>query len=153
MNRGFRVEQITAQPFSAIRLTTSQEGVGAALEEALPEVWGVLDGEGVTPAGPPVVRYYRFDDDALELDAGMPTAEPAPARGRVQPGTLPGGRAAVGEHVGPYDTLRETYAALETWMSDEGLTPSEGPWEVYLTDPGEVPDPAEWRTQIVWPVA
>lgn len=153
MESEFRIEEMAAQPISAIRLTTSQEAVGEALGEALPEVWGVLESQGITPAGPPIVRYYSFDNDTLELDAGMPTVEPAPAHGRVQPAMLPAGRAAVGDHIGPYDTLRETYAALEAWMSGEGLTPREGPWEVYLTDPGEVPDPAQWRTQIVWPVA
>jgi AraC family transcriptional regulator len=25
------------------------------------------------------------------------------------------------------------------------------PWETYLTDPAEVPDPAEWRTEVVYP--
>ena len=26
------------------------------------------------------------------------------------------------------------------------------PWEVYISDPGEVPDPAEWITEIVHPL-
>lgn len=27
------------------------------------------------------------------------------------------------------------------------------PWEAYITDPAEHPDPANWRTEIYWPVA
>jgi AraC family transcriptional regulator len=26
------------------------------------------------------------------------------------------------------------------------------PWESYITDPAEHPDPAQWRTEICWPV-
>ena len=52
-----------------------------------------------------------------------------------------------------YDTLSEAYAALETWMSANGLKPAGDAWEVYLTDPGEVPDQADWQTEINWPVS
>jgi hypothetical protein len=27
-----------------------------------------------------------------------------------------------------------------------------GPWKVYVIDPGEVPDPAQWVTEINWPL-
>ena len=30
--------------------------------------------------------------------------------------------------------------------------PGDGPWEVYLADPGRVPDPADWLTEVVWPL-
>ena len=52
-----------------------------------------------------------------------------------------------------YDTLSEAYAALETWISANGLKPVGDAWEVYLTDPGEVPDQADWQTEINWPVS
>jgi AraC family transcriptional regulator len=54
--------------------------------------------------------------------------------------------------VGPYETLHETHAAVERWIEANGGKVAGAPWEVYLTDPGEVPDPAEWQTEIVWPV-
>jgi len=30
-------------------------------------------------------------------------------------------------------------------MSKEGHKPAGAPWESYVTDPGEVPNPAEWE--------
>ncbi len=27
------------------------------------------------------------------------------------------------------------------------------PWEIYVTDPAEVADPARWRTDVFWPLA
>ena len=38
-------------------------------------------------------------------------------------------------------------------MSANGLKPAGDAWEVYLTDPGEVPDQAGWQTESNWPVS
>lgn len=66
---------------------------------------------------------------------------------------LPGGRAVVGIHVGPFDSLASTYQELLAWVAAEGLELAVGMWEVYLTDPSAEPDPSRWRTRIVWPLA
>lgn len=66
---------------------------------------------------------------------------------------LPGRDAVVTIHAGPYESLGDTHIALDRWMSDSGLTAAGGPWEIYLTDPGEVPDQDDWQTKIVWPLA
>jgi hypothetical protein len=31
-------------------------------------------------------------------------------------------------------------------------TPSGAPWESYLTDPGQHPDPKDWKTEVFWPI-
>ena len=56
-------------------------------------------------------------------------------------------------HVGPYDELPAVYAAIEQWVAQHGWRPSGSPWEVYLNDPAECPDPKDWRTEVCWPVA
>ena len=38
-------------------------------------------------------------------------------------------------------------------MEQNGLAPGGAPWEYYVTDPAAHPDPADWRTEIFWPVA
>jgi effector-binding domain-containing protein len=66
---------------------------------------------------------------------------------------LPGGDAFEAIHTGPYDTLGETYGAIQQQMQAEGLTPSDSMWEYYLSDPEQEPDPAKWQTKVVWPTA
>lgn len=58
-----------------------------------------------------------------------------PADPDVEQGTLPGGRIAVFQHVGPYDTMAQTWVkAWNEWLPAAGLTPSgQPPYEVYVT--------------------
>ena len=37
-------------------------------------------------------------------------------------------------------------------MRTENLSAAGPPWETYLTDPGERPDPATWEIDVVHPV-
>ena len=82
----------------------------------------------------------------------MPVATAASGEGDVVAGSLSGGPVAVAMHGGPYDQLTETYAALERWIESNGFRIGGAPWESYLTDPADLPDPAEWRTEVYWPL-
>lgn len=41
------------------------------------------------------------------------------------------------------------YAEVEQWLKDNGKVASGPVREVYLSEPGAVPDPADWETHIV----
>lgn len=104
------------------------------------------------PTGPRFARYHAFGE-TIDLEAGMHVPAPIRADGNVKPGALPAGPAARAIHVGSYETLRDSYAAVAAWQERVGRTPSGGPWEVYITDPSTEPDPTRWRTEILWPLA
>ncbi len=122
------------------------------LGQLLPKVFGHATASGATMVGPPFVRYQNMAA-FLDIEAGMPVAPGAAGTDDIELGELPAGPALTTIHTGPYDGLPGAYSALQAWMKEHDITPSGGPWEVYLTDPGEVPDPAEWKTQIFWPIA
>ena len=46
----------------------------------------------------------------------------------------------------------DTYAAMHRWAEQNGFELGGAPWESYITDPAEHPDPANWRTEIYWPL-
>jgi len=56
-------------------------------------------------------------------------------------------------HTGAYDSLPEAHAALEGWLESRDLRAAGAVWEVYVTDPGQVPDPSEWKTEVICPLA
>ena len=55
-------------------------------------------------------------------------------------------------HVGAYDKLPEAHGAIQQWVEEQGLKTAGAPWESYVTDPGEEPDPKDWKTEVFWPV-
>jgi AraC family transcriptional regulator len=106
-------------------------------------------------AGPPFTRYPEVGMGSLVLEAGVPLVAPPPTEpdGGIEALTVPAGPAAVTVHRGPYDTLPETYGELEAWLEREGRASAGPPREIYVTDPGEHPDPATWETEIIQPLA
>ena len=72
--------------------------------------------------------------------------------GRVENSELPAGKAITCWHVGPYDQLSQAHEGLRAHLTAKKLTPRGGCWEIYWTDPGMVPDPKKWRTQLFAPI-
>ncbi len=121
--------------------------------EAFPAVVSAIESQGLTVVGPPFAFYPTPPTEVVMLEAGFPTASPVEPDGMVVAGDLPGGPAVSAVHVGPYDTMEQTYTELQAWMGDRGLRPAPHMWEIYLSDPDTEPDPSLWRTQIIWPIA
>jgi len=146
------IRTLQTQPTATIRVTTTPAEVGATLGEVLPTVWGFLEGRGVHPAGPPFARYHDSSAGQVDLEAGLPLTTPVAGEGRIAAGELPGGRVAVTWHVGPYEDLPNAHHAIIDWLTAGGHEAGGVPWEVYWTDPSEVPDPAAWRTEVFHPI-
>ncbi|MGE3508855.1 MAG: GyrI-like domain-containing protein [Vicinamibacterales bacterium] len=144
---------VTPQPVLFVRFSTSREELPQRIGEGLGESFGYAQSAGCAVAGPPFVRYTSVGSGLMTIEAGAPIASPAQSGGRVEAGELPGGPVVVALHAGHYEELRETYVALEKWMAEQGLKPAGAPWESYLTDPTEHPNPADWRTEVFWPIS
>ena len=108
---------------------------------------------GVDIVGPPFGFYPAMPSETVVIEAGFPVSSAMEASGDVHPLVLPGGPAVVVMHIGPFEAMEKTYAALQAWMAQEGLQPASGMWECYLTDPAAEPDQSKWQTKIVWPIA
>lgn len=145
--------QLTPQPALIIRRKTPATELAVAIGETLPKVFAHAQRAGLPFAGPPMVRYLEMGRGTMTIEAGMPIGAPVTSAGEIEAIELPGGPAAVAIHAGPYDQLAETHVAIEAWIAAQGLTPAGPAWESYLTDPGEVPDPKDWRTEVVYPLA
>ena len=152
MKQEFETRQIDAQPILGIRATVTMEKIGEVMGPLFGEVYGYIQQSGQEPAGMPFSIYYSMDSDTIDLECGMPVTSPMEGEGRVKAGELPGGTVATVTHMGPYEALRQTWAALTEWMGAQGLQPAGAPWEVYVTDPGAEPDQSKWRTDIFFPV-
>ena len=126
------------------------------LQQTMGECFGTLYGHGqradLPIAGAPIARYVSTGAGLWTVDFAMPLMVPAEATGEIQSGALVSGPVAFAVHEGPYDQLPETNAAIEKWIEAHGYSVGGPPWEAYVTDPGQTPDPADWRTEVFWPL-
>jgi AraC family transcriptional regulator len=107
---------------------------------------------GLEMRSPPTTLYQEWGPGMVTIHAGLMVAAAASPPDGMFAETLPACEAAVAIHTGPYDGLGDAHAAIEQFLAEHDLHKAGPPREVYLTDPGDVPDPAQWKTQIVWPV-
>ncbi|MEM6925830.1 MAG: AraC family transcriptional regulator [Myxococcota bacterium] len=147
-----RLETRSTQPILFVRRRVAPSELAATFAECLPRVFQHCQTAGLPIAGPPFARYPDVGRGLLTVECGMPIAAPAQGVRDIESGELAGGEVAVAVHHGVYETLHETYAAVERWLSEQSRTPGGAPWESYVTDPADHPDPADWRTEVCWPV-
>jgi AraC family transcriptional regulator len=154
LNYSFAKIQLSPQPVLVLRRRVKQSEIAPAIAEALPLVFVCAGRNGLEVTGAPFARYPDMGPGLMTLDIGVPVAAASDVSdGDIRVDTLPGGPAAVTTHMGPYDKLPEAITALGNWIQQQGLTPVDGPWESYVTDPGNYPDPKDWKTEVFWPVS
>ncbi len=141
------------QPTVVMRTIVPVEAIPTFLGKAFGAVAEHIGTHDADFAGPPFARYLPVSDDfrAFEIEAGFPVTPAIPGDGEIEASTLPGGEVATITHIGAYDAMRPTYQAINDWLGAHQATPTGAPWEVYLSDPDDEPDPAMWRTDIVQP--
>jgi AraC family transcriptional regulator len=144
--------ELTAQPILVVRLRTARHELAQAIGEGVGKVYTFAQQDGIALAGHPFTRYLSAGPGLLTIEVGFHVSAPAAGGGEVEAAQLPGGSAVVAVHAGPYEQLSETYAAAERWMEANGCRPAGAPWEWYVSDPAEHPDPADWRTHVFWPI-
>ena len=149
------IERQELQPQHAliVKRRVARSEIATTIAESLGKTFPYALQNGLAIAGRPFVRYSDVGPGLMTMETGTPLAAPAPGAGEIEAITLPGGPAAVAVHMGPYDKLQETYVAMERWMQEHGVRAAGAPWESYITDPADHPDPANWRTDVFWPIS
>jgi effector-binding domain-containing protein len=124
-------------------------------DRVFPEIVGAVEQAGGTLVGPPFGWYHGRPTDSVDVAAGFPVAgvPEGSLGGDLVAVERPGGRAVTTVHVGPYDTLAQTYEQLEQHLTETpGLGVRDSMWEEYVTDPSAEPDTSKWQTRIVVPL-
>jgi effector-binding domain-containing protein len=144
----FTVSERAARPTAVVRGKIPMSELPAFFGRAFMAVDAALRARGRRATGEPFAYYPSMPGETIEVEAGFPVDQPVLPAGEVVPSGLPGGTVVSGTHIGPYDTLVNTYAALSKWAAGQGLRLSGPMWEVYLSDPQREPDPSTWRTDV-----
>lgn len=146
-------KDIPAQHVLFIRRRIAPSQLQATLGECFGKLFSYAAKAGLPIAGWPICRYVVTGLGLWTIEPSIPIAMPAKGEGEIESGVLPAGPVALGIHGGAYETLGDTNAAIERWIESNGFKPQGSAWEQYVTDPGEHPNPADWRTEVYWPIA
>jgi AraC family transcriptional regulator len=162
MTYSIEKKELSPQPVLVVRRRVKRSEIAATIAEALPHVFAYAAQRGIALAGLPFTRYIEMGPEFITMEPGMCVTLRQNAAHEAEMGSsaepevvsamLPGGLVASTIHSGPYDQLVSAYAAVEEWIKSQGFTPGGAPWESYLTDPGEHPDPKDWKTEVLWPI-
>jgi len=147
-------KELAPQPVLVVKRRVKPTEIAATLAEVLGHVFVHAQKNGIALAGQPFTRYLEWGPGLWTIEAGLQVAAHAGAgsEGEIRPETLPGGLVATTVHSGAYDKLNEAHAAVQQWIEAEGLRAAGAPWEVYVTDPTDYPDPKDWKTEVFWPL-
>jgi len=112
------------------------------LVEALKNVYGAMQKQGLRPAGPAMTIYTATDDTGFEYQAGVPVAEEpkGPLPEGLGVGKSPEGRALKFIHRGSYDAMDSTYEAITNHLDEKRLEARDLFVEHYVTDPLTTPE-------------
>jgi AraC family transcriptional regulator len=153
MDYSITKKEIAPQPVLMVRRRVKPSEIAATLAEALGLVFQYAQRTGAALAGQPLTRYLEWGPGLITMEAGMPVVALVSGEGDVAADTLPGGLVATTTHAGTYDKLAEAHAAIQVWIEAQGLVAAGAPWESYVTDPADYPDPKDWKTEVFWPIA
>ena len=112
-------------------------------------MYSSLSQAGIEPKEMPCAFYYSVDEVKKETDfaAAIPVPPNTPHIPGFEKITIPASKLVTTTHIGPYETMTATYAALEGYMDAKhlkrGLIIEE-----YFSDPEIEKDPTNWKTNI-----
>ena len=138
----------------AIRETVQHNEIQAWCEAAFPALYESLARIGSDPAGAGGASYDVdfFEQHIGEVVAYVPVAGAVGGVGRAHHDTLPGGRFAVGLHLGSYAEIDRTYGALGSQVATSDAAQPLPIREQYLIGPDHTQDQTQFRTEIWWPI-
>ena len=146
MDRAVTITTVDAQPIAAISERVPIGEVGSRFREPLDRVWNFVRTAGLRPHHNVFVYHHDGNDDTL-VEFGVQVDLPFADGDEVVCSTTPAGTVATAMHIGPYDELFVTHAAVHAWCAAQGKEPAGLSWEVY----GDWDDdPAKLETQVFY---
>jgi len=153
----FSPEMIQTEPMTVAYVT-----IHGSFDQ-IPQTYGLLYGwiaqHGLTPTGMPGTAYLTDpssvpeDQNVYEVWAPFSgdAAEAGPDASGVGVKRIESMLVAKTMHIGPYDTLAETYGLLVGWIAGQSHEICGPAMEFYYSDPA-VTRPEEYETEIWLPV-
>lgn len=149
----------TTQHHHALAISSDvlESSFAAFLGSAFPRLFDTAQRGDFVVSGSPGALYAPLipDDGPEPVTAYIPIAGPSglpEAASEVELIEIPAATFAVTTHRGRYETIGDSYAPLGAWVAYNAEAADDPVRELYLVSAGDTEDPAEYRTQICWPI-
>ncbi len=144
------LRDLPSVPVAVIRRVVPATALARVVPECCGLVWNALRAQQVEP-GRHVAIYWNGD---IRLEVGVELAQPFVEQGELVRSATPAGLTAFATHVGPYDQLGRTHAAIRRWCAARGHRLTGPNWEIYgHWRPEWNEDPSKIRTGVFYQVA
>lgn len=149
-----QVKEVPAQQVAVVRRHASMTTIGQDIASGFAAIGEATGRAGVPLAGPPFLTMFEVIDEESEgdIEIAFPVDAPFGGAGEVLGREDPAMTVASTVHRGAYDEIGPAYSTLAGWIQEHGHEIVGPPREIYLTDPGETPDPADYVTEIQFPI-
>ncbi|MGB6268588.1 MAG: SRPBCC family protein [Olleya sp.] len=129
----------------------------AKMQDMLTKVGQYFANNKIIPSGAPFVIYHKWDveNNSVMFSCAMPTADRViTTDSNILTGQLAPFDALKTTLTGNYTHLEEAWNTAMKYQADNNLIPDKTgvALEVYLTDPTNTPNPADWITEIYLPI-
>ncbi|MBN1951901.1 MAG: GyrI-like domain-containing protein [Bacteroidales bacterium] len=147
------VKQVDAQKALVMKADIPMTEISTKIGEMYKAVFTYIMENNIQPAGPSFAVYYSWEPEGnIVFEAGVPVSGEVEGTDDIILREFPEMKAVSTLYKGSYEDIGPTYEKLSQYLKDEELTSDGSSWEVYLTDPSLVTDPAMNQTLIYFPI-
>lgn len=138
---------------ACVHVTVARDQIQHVMGPAISEVYAAVMAQQRTPTGPWFTHHHRIEPTLFEFDACVPVDQPITPVGRVFASEWPATRVARVIYSGPYEGLGEAWPKFKKWLEAEGHKSRGDLYERYLVGPESTQNSAEYRTELIQPLA
>jgi effector-binding domain-containing protein len=119
------------RPIAVVRVTTEISKWPGQFRSALDKVYRAIQAGHLLQNGQNVMVYYPRADGLVDIECGVETERRFEPAGEVVYHETPSGAAVTTAHIGSYERLGTSHAAVREWSRKNGYQLSGICWEVY----------------------
>jgi effector-binding domain-containing protein len=141
-----------------VTASTTQAGLSSKMAPMMGKVASYMKANRVAHSGMPFTIYNQVDAAAgtMIFSTAIPVKERVlvSAQSEVLCGYMPPLTAVKTTLKGNYNYLDKAYERALQYIQEKGLTinPEHPMFEIYVSDPGSVPNPSNWQTAVYIPI-
>lgn len=135
-------------------ISGTPEEVSTALAKNYQQIMRLIAEKGLTLSAPPLTKTLSMTDKKWEYQAAVPISESSidlDITSNIKMGKTYAGKAIKYIQKGSYEQAPKSYQVINAYMEENELKPNGYSWEVYISDPTEVPQ-ANIITHIYQPI-